>query len=210
MKSCDRSTERGFSLVEVLISLAIASLLTVGIFSSLGTQLEQLSRLDGVLSSDLEKVRTRRMLSSTIGMSLPAYSNEKNMAFQGSAQRISGSIPTDPSNLKWGLTAYEILITTDDEKSRLQLILNGVEFSKIDIDEKIQFSFYSNSGQRYSEWPIPVIGAGQNNLSQVLTSAENLPSLVTLEVISEAPKVFTSVPIQQSYTLPIRSKDIMD
>ncbi|MEM7491941.1 MAG: prepilin-type N-terminal cleavage/methylation domain-containing protein [Pseudomonadota bacterium] len=155
-----RYAQSGFSLIEILVALAILSVTSVIIFQSLSAQLRLVNRVGDINAERFEDLKARDAFRSIIGGLTPGWPEEERGPFRGGANALSGitSGPLHPSDL--GLQYFDLRIDPD----RFQLVYfgNDTEIPMATFSGPVAFQYLGANGVWYESWPAPekiVIGA---------------------------------------------------
>lgn len=147
---------RGFTLVEVLVVLVIASLVSVLLFQMLGQTL----RIRGRFAEQLSESQTGRMRADWLRHALQSLQTEPATSagrFQGRADALSGPSAAPigggapavrPIRLEWQPRDGGWVLAYEDERGRWLLWEAAAA-------ERPGFAYLDEQGQSHAQWPPP-------------------------------------------------------
>jgi len=150
MKPVDRS-ERGFSLMEMLVALAILSISAVLIFQSLLAQSALTARIE-TLSLEAGRDAIRRAgFTEVVGGILPSWPEDEETPFIATDRQLSGVSSRALAATPEGLTAFRF----DLSGSPTELVYSsgGRQVQLGTFSEDATFSYLGADGNWYDKWP---------------------------------------------------------
>lgn len=147
------TNEEGFSLIEVLVSLAIASIISLLIFGSLRQQFELIDRVQSASAEALDLQARTRLMSNVLLHTSPAWPENDADKFSGTREQISGVTGEAIFGDRAAMQGYRLRIIQLAEASSLSLeTAEGVwEMGKLPLDA--HFLYYGHDGIWHTEWP---------------------------------------------------------
>ena len=149
------SKDAGFSLLEMLIALAIMSLTSLALFQSMSRMLYVSDRAIEVSEQSLESAVSNRTITKLIDGLVPAWSLRPEDSFTGQRQRFSGvsanaihSTATENADFTLSLSVV------DDEKGRL--IYEAQNLSWVlatKLEETAYFEYLDKKNIWHPQWP---------------------------------------------------------
>lgn len=114
VKSADQlSDSRGFSLVEVLVAIAIFSVISVVLFQSTSQQFQLVDRLAASVDRSLERVGSSATLESVLAGAVPGWPEDEEGVFRGNDRRFSGTTGAPLQSEVPGLASFSLSIVSD-------------------------------------------------------------------------------------------------
>ena len=193
--------EAGFSLLELLVSLAIVSLLIVAMPSTLqlGRRVMQTSATlssrdaDAVVASFLQAT-----ISRALALRIQSSDGSTKIAFNGSANSLSlvASSPDGPTGV--GLFHFELAVSPDDRSLLLwrwspyrPVAASAIEANLV-REERVLMRGVTTFALRYFGRQVPT---DVMSWTEDWSSAINLPALVELRIVNQSGGATSLVPI---------------
>lgn len=205
----DRITEAGFSLIEILVALAIASLISMLIFGSLQQQYRLIDRVQNASADTLDFQARSRLLSNVIANTVPAWPESEEDKFAGDAAKISGMTGEAIFGDQLSLQPYSVTLVEVGEARIVTLQTDEGVWELGDLPRDAELQYYGHDGQWYPKWPPEQ--AEPKSLEEIAEQAAigNLPALIRIfsetETISES-WVFS---VYSTDGLGLRSRDFV-
>lgn len=143
--------ECGLTLLELLISLAMLSIVTILLAQSVTTQWRIVSRV----SSNIETIQTedlRQSLFTDFTSRLqPQWPDQSEHRFQGRADGYSGL--TIGTGVRPGLTPIRAALTGDPGRRRLSMTIGDAPLALLQDLGDAAFSYRGLDGRWYPVWP---------------------------------------------------------
>ncbi|WP_373006375.1 prepilin-type N-terminal cleavage/methylation domain-containing protein [Hyphomonas sp.] len=202
--------DHGYSLIEVLVALAIVGVLSTIIFRSLGLQAQQVERVQDATAAAMELVADHRLLETTLAQTLPAWPEQAGDVFTGNELKISGITTGRVFSDLGDIQNYSLQLTEADTE-HVDLTLTTLEgsWTLIQLPRDAAFSYYGYDGLWRASWPPPPLTAFET--LDVETHFRNgpLPAMIRLTSTSKDPDGNWIVAFSNSEPLPLRANDLI-
>ncbi|MEL6665103.1 MAG: glycosyltransferase [Pseudomonadota bacterium] len=181
--------EAGFSLIEILVALAIASLISMLIFGSLQQQYRLIDRVQNASADTLDFHARSRLLSNVIANTVPAWPESEEDMFAGDAAAISGMTGEAIFGDQLSLQPYSVTLVEVAEIRIVTLQTNEGVWELGELPRDAELQYYGHDGQWYPQWPPEL--PEPKSLEEIAEQAAigNLPALIRIfsetETISE-------------------------
>lgn len=191
-----RANSDGFTILEMLVALAIFSLTSLALFQSLNTFLNISKRAVRGAESAITRSVDRQILYNLVDGIVQPW-NETEIAFKGQPQGFSGLSTQAFSEEPVSLTPFTISLTGAPYEQKTLSYLSGdrswVLVSK--LDKSASFEYLTSSRDWVATWP-PI-----RNKKQVGNN-EELPVAVRLKNYDNL--TFMTLPINRHRRLPFK------
>lgn len=149
-----RKKQAGFSLIEMIVSLAIVSLVSAALFQSMSTWIELSSRASTAADQSVANIASQKMFDRAIGGFVFAWPDEENSKFSGSPTAFSGLSQTTLESVAPQLAAIQLSIDNTTTPQRLTYKTDEVEWVLASFnDDNAAFSYLGADGVWYPFWP---------------------------------------------------------
>lgn len=147
--------QRGFSLLELIASLAIVSLVSAALFQSIAGWMRLSARAGAAADETLASIAGQHMFDRAVGGLVFAWPEETNSRFIGAADGFSGLSKRPLQGLFPGLTDIQIVIQSAeaDERGRVAYISDQANWTLQEFDGSATFSYFGADGAWRSSWP---------------------------------------------------------
>ena len=175
-------TQRGFTLLEVLVVLIIASLISVVLMQGLFLVLNLRDNLgDNLLDLDQTSLERSRALQPLEGL-LPDFNDGQNQ-FKGTASTISG-LTNKPLLRREGLpTPFSLSIKYDERRGLSTLVYQEVEDPAVVLTswegKGSRFRYIGNPGLWSESWPEESMVKPLGIIGELISS--QLPELILID-----------------------------
>lgn len=198
----------GFSLIEVLVALAIASLVSLLVFRSLADQVQHVNRIQNATERAVAFSSHYRLVSGSVEATVPAWPDEIEGRFSGTAHEISGITRQAVFATSPMLQAYSLKLINVEDAQQLSLETAEGAWDIESLPQASKFRFYGHDGLWHDQWP-PELGPARG-LADLARQAANGP-LPAMIVIDEGDNPFSpgwSFVLQEIGGLPARTVDL--
>ncbi len=152
MKSTD---QRGFSLLELIASLAIVSLVSAALFQSMASWMRLSSRASGAAEASLAAIAGQQMFDRIVGGLIFAWPEETARRFVGAADGFSGITTTPLHGLHPQLASASIVVLRPNNATRGRIVYRSdeIEWTLREFDGAAAFSYLGADGAWRESWP---------------------------------------------------------
>lgn len=204
-----RRQSAGFSLLEVLVALAITSIISALIFSSLTTQVTQADVIRRSTQDAFESVTSRRLAELVVARTIPAWADEPEAQFSGSREEFAGSAAVDLFGRSEGLQKYRLSLRPEGAYSWLDVEVGDKSWSTLRFPVGAKFRYLGPSGTWRDSWPAPVPSATSLELLESELMDVGLPSLISVWDAASERQLGLELRLQNSGALPVRARDLV-
>lgn len=202
-----KAPESGFSLLEVLVTLAIVSIVSMITFRSLGIQVDQASRVEESTLRAVSGVAEYRLLSSVIEQTVPSWPENESALFRGTRDSIHGTTAARAFGANTGLQHYTIrLAETRNRETSLEVTLGGQTLSASTVSANAAFVYYGQDGTWHESWP--PTGLDPTNIEQTVRIGR-LPILIRMTTSGQNADENILISLENSGYLPVRASDLI-
>lgn len=175
-----KPSEAGFSLIEVLVALAIASLVSMLILGSLRQQYQLIDRVQNASVEALDLKARTRLLSNVITNTVQAWPEAEDEQFLGSSDEISGVSGETIFGVQPSLRPYSVTLAPFDQGRTIRLLTpeGDWELGTVPLDAK--FEYYGHDGVWYGAWPADIPPARTLAEMEAEASRGELPALIRI------------------------------
>ncbi len=148
--------QRGYSLLELIASLAIVSLVSAALFQSAGAWLQLSTRSSAAADDALASIATQQMFDRVVGGLIYAWRDEPAGYFIGAVDGFSGLTATPLHGVAPQLLAVEVaaLQPQDGRPGRIVYSAGGVDrWTLRTFDGATTFSYLGADGEWRTSWP---------------------------------------------------------
>ncbi|GAB5455972.1 MAG: hypothetical protein Hens2KO_22010 [Henriciella sp.] len=175
-----RSPEAGFSLIEVLVALAIASLVSMLILGSLSQQYQLIDRVQNASVEALDLKARTRLLSNVISNTVQAWPESENEQFLGSSDEVSGVSGETIFGSQPSLRPYSVTLVPFDQGRTIRLLTPEGDWELGTIPSDAKFEYYGHDGVWYGAWPADIPPARTLAEMEAEASRGQLPALIRI------------------------------
>ncbi|MEM9300729.1 MAG: prepilin-type N-terminal cleavage/methylation domain-containing protein [Pseudomonadota bacterium] len=148
--SAHRSTQQGFTLIEVLVTFILFGLIVVLLFSGYGYALMQRERFRGWLDDYHTDALRRGWFEATIeGLANPLEQTLPDTATSDRFAGVSASLPGTPPGQP---RAFELIVEAGSEY-RLLLVADDREWTLVTTREPLRLAYLDYDGNTLASWP---------------------------------------------------------
>ena len=201
-------SEQGFSLIEVMVGLAIMAIISMLIFSSLLSQVRQADIVRTSTREAFDRIADRRLVETVVSSTVPAWAEDQENAFRGSPSGMSGigafSLFSETSRLQ----PYEVGLREAVDGQVLEVTTQEGRWTLPDVPAGVSFRYLGGDGQWYPSWPLQMpANAGLAEMEKFFAN-QGLPRMVALwDEEAGAPAGF-EIPLENTDTLGVRVRDL--
>ncbi len=204
-----RGPSAGFSLIEVLIGLAITSVISVLIFASLATQMTQADAVRRSTRAALDATLSARLVDAVISSTVPAWHDEDVAGFRGTRDVVSGHFVNRLFGASTGLEPYTVTLRREGEESLLEVVAGDETWRLTGLPLTAEFRYLGQSGIWRDSWPpLPATHSSAPDFQAFLYDY-GLPAMVRVwDPATERPAGFEAS-FENSGVLPARTQDLV-
>lgn len=147
----------GFSLLEVLVALAIMSVASLGLFQSLSSMLEVSNKSVRYTEDTLNNAIIDRTLSKLIRGLVTEWPDGPDSPFKGSELEFEGLSTRAIEETDFAMTAFTLQLRSDQE-GRLNLVYSSAEreiYLARDLPDSSHFLYRYRNESWSDVWPLP-------------------------------------------------------
>jgi len=198
-----RDRDTGFTLLEMLVALAILSLTSLAMFQSIGTLLQVSEKAITASERTIDKTLDRITLISLISGIVPHWDDAPNTAFRGSGTEMSGVSTLNPGFDAQGLTAFSLRLVAKPGSQTHTLVYSSHEASldlASDIPLSARFNYVGLDANPRNSWPpdAPISNSFFNQ--EGFETLPVLPNIVSLTLPDG--QVIWTIAITKYFNLP--------
>jgi len=203
------TSEAGFSLIEVMVGLAITAVISVLIFSSLISQVRQADIVRTSTQSAFSDIASRRLVETVVSTTTPSWSDETRGQFSGDGQNMSGmsafSLFGKPARLQdYSLT----LAPSVDETVMLTLTTEDGEWQVEALPAGARFRYLGGDATWYDSWPqSSTPGRTVAEMERFFTN-QGLPRMICIWSDGTGGPVDYQISFENNEVLPARTRDL--
>lgn len=182
--------DKGFTLLEVLVALAILSLTTVALFQSIGSHLAISERINKSSEAAIYDIITRATLSDIISNTVTVW-DVNQASIHGNRSKFTGKTAY---GVKEQFVPFKLEIVDHANGKKLVYVTESVEWNvAMVLSENAKFIYLSKRGGMFDEWP-------QENIKALDGFNNELPLAI---YIKDEVKVFTILTPNKFRHLPL-------
>lgn len=204
-----RSAQTGFSLIEVLIALAITSIIAALIFSSLVSQVTQADSVRRSSQSAFDAVTSRRLAELVVSRTVPAWADEEVGRFTGTQTQVSGLSAVSVFGEARGLQAYTLSLVPDGGEVRLTIEVGGRTWIANRFPASARFRFLGAGGGWQDRWPVEASAASSLDELEAQLMDGGLPLMISVWDITRNVPLGLELKLQNSGELRVRARDLI-
>lgn len=199
----------GFSLIEVLIGLAITSVVSALIFASLATQMTQADTVRRSTNASFETAMSIRLWRSVISATVPSWQDEEAEKFQGSKEAASGTFVNALFGSSDGLQGYAVALNARGQERWLEIRVGEEQWQVGRVPLNAEFRYLGQSGAWRTFWPpLPASSANSQDFQNYIQDY-GLPVMMCVWDTEENRPLGFEVRFENSGVLPARTRDLI-
>lgn len=201
--------EAGFSLIEILVALAIASLISMLIFGSLQQQYRLIDRVQNASSATLDFYARSRLLSNVIANTIPAWPESEEDKFEGDAAKLIGMTGETIFGDQLSLQPYSVTLVEVGDMRIVTLQTDDGVWELGGISRDAKFEYYGHDGEWYPTWPPDRPAPRSIEEIEKQAATGNLPALIRIFSETEALSESWVFAVYSTDGLGLRSRDFV-
>ena len=204
-----KRTDDGFSLIEVLIGLAITSVISSLIFASLATQMTQADAVRRSTAESLDGAITSRLFSSVVSPTVPSWYEEESSSFKGTPEVVSGTFVNTLFGPSAGLDRYRINLRREGTMSFLEIMVGEDTWRVGKFPLSAEFRYMGQSGVWRQSWPPLPEANPRTEDFQAFLQDYGLPVMMCVWDPDAGHSIGFEVRFENSGVLPNRTQDLL-
>ena len=150
-----RSRQRGFSLLELIASIAIVSLVSAALFQTTGQWLALSNRAAAAAEASLSDIANQKMFDRLVAGVTFAWPEEPDNQFSGGPARFSGLTATTLHAPNPQLSAFSMSLVRNGQAMAVEYEADGVRWTIRDFGDgsTAAFSYLGADGAWRGTWP---------------------------------------------------------
>jgi len=208
--------ERGFSLLEMLMALAIMSFASLILFQSVGTMLRLSEKAVAAADRTLEDIASRKSLSYLVDGIVAAWPESEAEMFKGTADAFSGLTAASPVLLKPKIESFN-LYTNKKQSGGVNLIYTSggqdMTLYESPTTARVAFTYMAHDLKWYETWPPEEISKSEFfEADRGFLSIPPLPISIKISFLknSQYPETDWVFNVSKHYNLPFRESFAID
>lgn len=177
--------ETGFTLLEVLVALAIFSITTVALFQSLSMYFSISERVTSNAETAIDNIITRRIITDIADSIVPVWDSSA-ASVTGNETGFTGRSAYVLNENMARLSEFEILVENKGSKPFLVYRSGELEWPiNVSVGENVEFQYLTNDGEWVPQWPQKnylVLGRTANELPHAIRILNGEVSIMVLPV----------------------------
>lgn len=200
----------GYSLIEVLVTLAITAIVSSLIFASLATQVRQIETVEEATGRILDNTARARMVEEIVSNTIPAWPEQTELQFRGTGTTLSGLSTHALLERTSRLQPYRLQLLQSGESATLSVATSEGEWLLTGFPAAASLRYLGPDGLWYGEWPPPERPAA--TLQEIEDSLRNksLPAMVAIASDENASAVTLTLALENSGMPFVRTRDLAD
>lgn len=148
-------SQAGFSLLELIASLAIVSLVSAALFQSMAAWMRLSARAAAAADATLTSIAGQQMFDRAVGGLTFAWPEETEARFIGASDGFSGHSATPLQGLTPGLDVIQVAIQSSVSPARGRIVYSSGDavWALQEFDETAALSYLGADGAWRSNWP---------------------------------------------------------
>lgn len=200
----EQGTEAGFSLMEIIVTLALLSLISTILFQSVVTQWSNMQRVSAAFDRAQSQPLRAALFRDVARELVPAWPNSPERVFNGDGAGFEGMTlrPLSAGNRK--LTVIKVALENDSTPQRLVIDTGDGQQTLVEGIENGQFDYFGMDGQWHEAWP-PKANPGNGFFQdQAFFQTPALPEAIRLRFQISGTLALWVVPLENRHRLPFR------
>lgn len=210
MRQTEQATsDAGFSLIEVMVGLAITAVISVLIFSSLLSQVRQADIVRSSTQSAFSDIASRRLVETVVSTTTPSWADETTGQFSGDGQKMSGMSAFSLFGKPARLQDYTLTLTPSaDERVMLTLTTEDGEWQVDALPAGARFRYLGGDATWYDSWPQSgTPGRTVAEMERFFTN-QGLPRMICVWSDETGGPVAYQISFENTDVLPARTRDL--
>lgn len=208
-KGAPPSAESGFSLIEVLVSLGIASLVTMLIFGSLRQQFQLIDRVQNASAEALDLQARTRLMANVLMNTSPAWPENESDQFQGNDRQISGVTGEAIFGTRAAMQQYRLRLIKLNDASTLQLETEEGSWDLGVMPLDTHFLYYGRDGIWHDTWPPDRPTPRTIPEMELQAKTGTIPALVKIHTEESNASDTWVFALNNTDTLSVRAQDLI-
>lgn len=201
--------DRGYSLIEVLICLALTALVSTLIFSSLGVQVRQVDTVKSAQARALDGTASARLLETVLTKTVEAWPDDVEEKFSGSSKEVRGLSDHSTVSASSRLQPFVLRITQSADESILSLQNDEGEWYVNGLPADLSIRYLGWDDEWHDRWPpAPRMSVTLDEFETNLAN-ESLPRMVAIVENDETTSLFFAFTLRNSGIEPVRARDLI-
>jgi len=202
--------QSGFSLVEVMVGLAITAAISVLIFSSLLSQVRQADIVRSSTQSAFVDIAAQRLTETVISQTLPSWADETEGRFGGDGDVISGTSAFSLFGGPARLESYTLSLVPEGSELTLKLVTEEGAWDVATLEAGSRFQYLGGGGAWHDTWPVAE-GPGRTvaELERYFAN-QGLPRMIGIWNDDAAKFVGYQIALENTDILPTRARDLAE
>lgn len=201
--------EAGFSLLEVLISLAFFSLISVLLFQSLLTQYRALDRVENAIETNLDDAAQQQFIRQVLSEIIAGWPSRPESQLSGNASYISGLTTASLSSETSNLVPFTLEVTPSPNGAELVMTIDQTTLPAVNLGSAAALEYYGYDGKWRSDWPPSQDDEFFSTSVEAVLRVQPLPEHIRLVSTTADRAILLSATIAQRESLPTRLADIL-
>ncbi len=205
------TSQRGFSLLELIASLAIVALVSAAVFQSMASWMRLSVRASGAADASLSSIASQQMFDRVVGGLTFAWPEEEGRVFEGAPDGFSGLTATPLDGFHPRLAPVAITITAPDGSNNGSVVYQSGDalWTLEEFDGEASFSYLDADAVWRPAWPPDESGDSPPLDESILSfGPPQLPVAIRLELTDKAVKHAWIADIAADPRIPQRAKDL--
>lgn len=202
--------QAGFSLFELIVALALVSLISVVLFQSVVTQWTNVQRVSAAVDQVRQIALREAVLRDVVGHIVAGWPEQAGTVFRGTDHGFSGLTARSTLPGRHGLFPLEVRVVDGDSGAQ-RLILRQEEstIGIIDSLDLARLSYRGLDNQWYERWP-PEANPGNGFFDDGdYFPTPPLPEAVRIDFTFRGEKMSWIFALSRSKNLPLRAQDLV-
>ena len=207
--------ERGFSLLEMLMALAIMSFASLILFQSVGTMLRLSEKAVAAADRTLEDIASRKSLSYLVDGIVAAWPESEAEIFKGTTDAFSGLTAASPVLLKPKIESFN-LYTNKKQSGGVNLIYTSNDQDVILYESpttNVAFAYMGPDLKWHETWPPDEISKSEFfETDREFLATPPLPISIKISFLknTQYPETDWVFNVSKHYNLPFRESFTID
>lgn len=201
--------QRGFSLLELMVSLAIVSLVSAALFQSMAAWMRLSARASTAADEALTSIAGQQMFDRAVGGLIFAWPEETAYRFIGAPDGFSGVSATPLQGLFPRLGVIQVAIERPDDGRRGRIVYQSgaTDWTLQEFDETASFSYLGADGAWRANWPPAVNPEPGPFEDAAFFDTPQLPLAIRASYVDHAVNKVWIADISGDPQIPLRQRD---